>query len=266
MSLDTLAVVPVEECRSLASELMPFVVPQVDGSAGLADLEAASELPAGIRMVQVIDGAGAAGLIQALLSSDPGLVLCMRTPLTPGTSARLVELSHTGVKVFEVCADQHGRERLADGRPGRHLKDALREIHNRLVDEGIRDEVTLVVSGGIALAEHMAKAIICGADLVALDTPLLMALGCRVCRDKSHCRIPHACPCDIASIDEGYAAQRIVNLMGAWHSQLIEVLGAMGIREARRLRGEVGRAIFLEDVEKEAFGDLVRVSPERVRS
>ena len=48
----------------------------------------------------------------------------------------------------------------------------------------------------------------------------------------------------------------MINLMGAWHSQLIEVLGAMGIREVRRLRGEVGRAIFLEDMEKEAFGDL----------
>jgi hypothetical protein len=55
-----------------------------------------------------------------------------------------------------------------------------------------------------------------------------------------------------------------VNLMGAWHSQLIEVLGAMGIREVRRLRGEVGRAMFLEDIEKEAFGDLARVPPAQV--
>ena len=46
---------------------------------------------------------------------------------------------------------------------------------------GVRDEVTLVASGGIALAEHMAKAIICGADLVAIDMPLLLALECRLC-------------------------------------------------------------------------------------
>ena len=26
--------------------------------------------------------------------------------------------------------------------------------------------------------------------------------------------------------------------MGAWHSQILEMMGAMGIREARRLRGE----------------------------
>ena len=40
----------------------------------------------------------------------------------------------------------------------------------------------------------------------------------------------------------------------------------MGIREVRRLRGEVGRAIFMEDIEKEAFGDLARVSRVQVGS
>ena len=55
----------------------------------------------------------------------------------------------------------------------------------------------------------------------------------------------------------------MTNLMGAWHSQLIEVLGAMGIREVRRLRGEMGRAIFMEEIEKEAFGDLFRVPLEQ---
>ena len=50
--------------------------------------------------------------------------------------------------------------------------------------------------------------------------------------------------------------QRIVNLMGAWHSQLLEVMGAMGIREVRRLRGETGRAIFFDEIDKDTFGKL----------
>jgi len=32
------------------------------------------------------------------------------------------------------------------------------------------------------------------------------------------------------------------------------VMGAMGMREARRLRGETGRALFFEDLEEETFG------------
>ena len=65
---------------------------------------------------------------------------------------------------------------------------AARGPHARWSRQGIRDEVTLIASGGIALAEHMAKAIICGADLVAIDIPLLVALECRLCGECEHGR------------------------------------------------------------------------------
>src|SRR5690606_30967452 len=108
---------------------------------------------------------------------------------------------------------------------------------------------------------------LCGADLVGVDTALAVALGCRVCRRDDAGRGEEGacdgCPAGIDGADAAYAAQRMVNLMGAWHSQLIEVLGAMGIREVRRLRGEAGRAIFAEEIEGEAFGDLERIGAEQ---
>jgi hypothetical protein len=36
----------------------------------------------------------------------------------------------------------------------------------------------------------------------------------------------------------------------------LAVLGAMGLRDVRRLRGEAGRAIFREDIEKETFAQI----------
>jgi hypothetical protein len=33
-------------------------------------------------------------------------------------------------------------------------------------------------------------------------------------------------------------------------------MGAMGMREVRRLRGDVGRAMFFEQLEEESFGRL----------
>jgi hypothetical protein len=36
-------------------------------------------------------------------------------------------------------------------------------------------------------------------------------------------------------------------------------MGAMGIRDARRLRGEVGRAMFFEEMDKPVFGTLGEV-------
>lgn len=240
--LKTFAVMPAAEAAQVPPELLPFVVPVVESVR--------DAIPPAVRMAQIADGpevAERAAGAQAIVS--------VRMVLGPATAERVIELARAGLKVFHLCADLHGCERLDSGRPGRHIKDVLREVHGRLVKEGLRDEITLIVSGGIALAEHMAKAVICGADLVAVDTPLLVALGCRVCGEP--CNADPAC--EVASADSEYAAHRMINLMGAWHSQLIEVLGAMGIREVRRLRGEVGRAMFLEDIEKEAFGDLARV-------
>jgi hypothetical protein len=261
-ALMSLTVMPAAEALELAPELLPFVVPVV----GEDEFEQYQGLLGAVRLAQVADGPGAAELAAKMKGAHPQLVVSVRMALSPAAADRVVELARQGVKIFQLCADQQGRELLDSGRPGRHIKDALREVHGQLVKQGVRDEVTLIVSGGIALAEHMAKAIICGADLVAVDTPLLVALGCRVCRGGSQCDSGRACPVEIGSVDPAYAAQRMVNLMGAWHSQLIEVLGAMGIREVRRLRGEVGRAIFMEDIEKETFGDLARVPQVEVHS
>jgi hypothetical protein len=42
-------------------------------------------------------------------------------------------------------------------------------------------------------------------------------------------------------------------LCGSWRDQLLEILGAMGIREVRRLRGEFGRSMVVKHLEDEAF-------------
>jgi len=57
-------------------------------------------------------------------------------------------------------------------------------------------------------------------------------------------------------MDFEYGVGRMRNLIAAWHLQLIELMGAMGMREARRLRGDVGRAMFFEELEEEIFGTL----------
>jgi glutamate synthase domain-containing protein 2 len=133
------------------------------------------------------------------------------------------------------------------------IKDMTRHIHAALVKSGIRDEVTLIAGGGIALAEHLAKEMICGADVVTIDLPLLIALECHLCRG---CKAGTSCPARIQEMPISYGVGRMTNLIAAWHDQLIEVMGAMGIRDARRLRGETGRAMFFEEVEEENFGRL----------
>ena len=261
--LMTLALVWARDAAKLPQDLLPYTVPILSGD----DLRGDAELLELVRnMAQLLDSPDVPEMAKTVRARKPQAILSVRLTLTPSAADRILDLSRLGFKVFHLCADLQGCERTGSRHSGRHIKDVLRDIHGRLVNEGCRDEITLVVSGGIALAEHMAKAIICGADLVAVDTALLVSLGCRVCRNVHTLHIDGGlrsagsfsceCPAEIGLQDSEYAARRFVNLMGAWHSQLIEVLGAMGIREVRRLRGEMGRAIFMEEIEKEAFGDL----------
>jgi hypothetical protein len=266
--LDTFAMVRARDAAKMPADLLPWVTPIL----GSEDVRSGRDIMKAIgKMAQLIDCPDVLESVELVQAIKPQAIISVRMTLEHKTVDRLLELASHGLKVFHLCADRNGRERTENGLPGRHIKDVLREIHTRLVNEGVRDEITLIVSGGIALAEHMAKAIICGADLVAVDTALLAALGCRVCRnahdsntsaaaDQPLKSLQSVCPVEIESVDIAYAAQRMTNLMGAWHAQLIEVLGAMGIREVRRLRGEMGRAIFMEEIEKEAFGDLLQVS------
>jgi glutamate synthase domain-containing protein 2 len=134
-------------------------------------------------------------------------------------------------------------------------KDLIHAVHVNLVQESLRDDVTLIASGGITLAEHVPKAIICGADLVAIDTTILVALQAEF---LSECVSSETGKIKRENFDSRWAEQRLVNLLASWHDQLIEILSAMGMRDVRRLRGDVGRAMFNEDLEREAFADIAR--------
>ena len=131
---------------------------------------------------------------------------------------------------------------------GALLIDRLREVHLGLVQAGLRDRLTLLASGGIIAAEHVPKTIILGADAVMVDLPLFVALECNLCGE---CLQGRACPRHLEKVDPEWGATRVINLMLSWRDQFLEILGAMGLRDVRRLRGETGRAIFADAARKD---------------
>lgn len=235
--LGTFALIP-------ASDWAYDLTPYADHLALLGTPEAlsCSDALAQARLIEI----EAAGQDEALPAwetvrhANPQAIVALRLPLAAGSPKQVEQFVREGVEMVHLCADDLSQEQ--DGM--RFLPDALRAVHEHLVQVGLRDAVTLVVSGGIAAAEHMPKAIVCGADAVAVDLILPVALGCALWAD-----VRYPCPVEHAEVDPVWGAQRIVNLMAAWRDQLLEVLGAMGLREVRRLRGELGRAIFYEEEE-----------------
>jgi ferredoxin len=203
--------------------------------------------PAAIsKLAQWEDSADVIERIKSAKDANPDLVAIVRLPLD--SIDRAIELAKSGVDALHVCADWQG---IVGGKE--HISIALRKMHQALITAGIRDEITLIASGGISLAEHVIKTLLCGADAVSIDVPLMIALECRVCKS---CTKGIKCPIGLNEVDHDYAVHRIVNLMAAWHSQMLEMMGAMGIREARRLRGEAGRAMFFDDLERDCFAPI----------
>jgi ferredoxin len=203
-----------------------------------------------LKIIELPDSGDVINIQNSLKRINPGLVIFIRCRLNRNASDRAVELTRAGAEVIHFTANEFGKGKAEDPL---FIKDRIKQIHLHMIEAGLRDEVTLIGGGGVAMAEHVAKLVICGADAIAVDIPLLVAMECRVCR---RCKEGIPCPVELENVDYTWGSLRIGNLVSGWHNQLLEVMGAMGIREIRRMRGEMGRAMFFEELEKETFSGM----------
>lgn len=238
--INSLAVLPFDEALKLG-EYSDAVAPVLRAEYG----NRLGELSFKPRLIEMQGWDQA--LFDAINDRLPDTIVALRTGFEDLES--LAGYAERGVRVFHLLADLHGRSM-----DGHFVLDLIRAAHKTFVDAGIREEVTLIGSGGVIAAEHVAKAILCGLDAVALDTPLLVALQAKfngecVERGNSSFAFPEA-------LSEEWGVQRLKNLAASWRDQLLEILGAMGLREVRRLRGEMGRAMFMRTLEAEAFAGI----------
>ncbi len=137
---------------------------------------------------------------------------------------------------------------------------ALAAVDQRLRDEGIRENVSLVVGGSIRSSADALKAIMLGADAVYIATAALLALGCHLCRSchsgKCNWGIATQRPELVKRLDPDTGYQRLVNLVNAWTHEIKEMMGGMGINSIEALRGNrlMLRGVGLTDAELRILG------------
>jgi glutamate synthase domain-containing protein 2 len=126
---------------------------------------------------------------------------------------------------------------------------AIPKVHRFLLQEGIRDEIVLMASGGIRSAYDIAKAIALGADGCILGTSELVAMGCTRC---SNCERGRGCPFGLTTTDPElsefvepeWGAARVSNLYRSYAGQLSALLRRLGLKSVRELRGRTDLLLY----------------------
>ena len=137
---------------------------------------------------------------------------------------------------------------------------ALASVDSRLRQEGIRNQASVVIAGGIRNSGDVTKAIALGADAVYIGTAALIALGCHVCQQchtgKCAWGICTTDPALTKRINPEIGARRLTNLLRSWSLEIKDMLGGMGINAIESLRGNRLhlRGVDLTDTELEILG------------
>lgn len=140
------------------------------------------------------------------------------------------------------------------------IEMALAAVDTRLRQDGIRNQASVVIAGGIRNSSDVAKAIALGADAVYIGTAALMALGCTCCQQchtgKCAWGICTSDPALSKRVNPDIGTKRLANLLRAWSIELKDILGGMGINSVESLRGNrlALRGVGLTDTELEILG------------
>jgi glutamate synthase domain-containing protein 2 len=140
------------------------------------------------------------------------------------------------------------------------LELALAAVDDRLRQEGIRNQASILAAGGIRCSADVVKAIALGADAVYIGTAALIAMGCGMCQKCYTGKCPWGIttndPYLAKRLNPEIATQRLINLVRAWGHEIQEMLGGMGLNAIESLRGnrERLRGVDLSQLELDILG------------
>ncbi|NWF91858.1 MAG: FAD-binding protein [Syntrophaceae bacterium] len=186
--------------------------------------------------------------IDAVRMINRRTTICIKVSPSPDIEfivSGLARIAKDNQMVIEVWLDgpRGGTGAAPDiikGQMGMHMEYAIPICHEKLLDDGLRDDVVFMGSGGFRTWGDVIKGIALGLDGVILGTADLVAIGC--VRDRN---CESGCRSGISTIEPKMQllrnvelnAQQIINFRSILQAQTIRALAALGMKDIRELRG-----------------------------
>lgn len=187
-------------------------------------------------------------LIYELKQLKPGVPVCVKLVAGKNIGTIAVGVVKAGADVIQVSGGDGGTG-AATVTSMRHAglpwELGLTEVHNALLEQGLRHHVVLRVDGGLSTGRDIVLAATLGAEEFGFGKLLLVAEGCimaRVCEKNR-------CPTGIATHDPKFkkkykgTPEHVVLMLQQLAEEARHVLSKMGVRSLNEI---VGRGDLLE--------------------
>lgn len=187
--------------------------------------------------------------VQLMKDINPKALVSVKVSTPTDVDMVAIGSYYAGANILQIdggCGGTGAAPDIAKKNIAMPVEYAIPIVHNYLVREGVREEITVMASGGIRTAFDVAKIIALGADGAVIGTAELVALGCKRCEN---CERGRGCPSGIATTDPvlihlinpDWGAQRVINMYHSWKRQWNYILARLGLDSIRELRpkGEV---------------------------
>jgi glutamate synthase domain-containing protein 2/FAD/FMN-containing dehydrogenase/ferredoxin/glutamate synthase domain-containing protein 1 len=186
--------------------------------------------------------------IDAVRMINRRTAICIKVSPSPDIEfifAGLARIAKDNGMVIEVWLDgpRGGTGAAPDiikGQMGMHMEYAIPICHEKLMDDGLRDYVVFMGSGGFRTWGDVIKGVALGLDGVILGTADLVAIGC--VRDRN---CESGCRSGISTIEPRMQllrnveinTQQIINFRAILQAQTARALAALKMKDIRELRG-----------------------------
>jgi glutamate synthase domain-containing protein 2/FAD/FMN-containing dehydrogenase/glutamate synthase domain-containing protein 3/ferredoxin len=186
--------------------------------------------------------------IDAVRMINRRTTICIKVSPSPDIEfivSGLARIAKDNQMVIEVWLDgpRGGTGAAPDiikGQMGMHMEYAIPICHEKLLDDGLRDHVVFMGSGGFRTWGDVIKGIALGLDGVVLGTADLVAIGC--VRDRN---CESGCRSGISTIEPKMQllrnvelnTQQIINFRALLQAQTARAIAGLGMKDIRELRG-----------------------------